>query len=131
MIRLSVSERARIIAALVEGNPLRSTSRLCGVAFHTVLKLFPEIGTACANFHDANVRRIPSMRRFTRLTNAFSKKIENHADAVALHFMHYDFCRVHKTLRVTPANEAGISDHVWGIDELAALLENAPKSQAA
>jgi IS1 family transposase len=59
-----------------------------------------------------------SMRRFTRLTNGFSKKIENHGHAVALHFMHYNFCRVHKTLRVTPAMEAGIADHVWTLDEL-------------
>jgi hypothetical protein len=53
-----------------------------------------------------------SMRRFTRLTNAFSKKIENHAAAVAIWFMYYNFCRVHTTLRVTPAMEAGISNHV-------------------
>lgn len=58
------------------------------------------------------------MRRFTRLTNAFSKKIENHAHAVALHYMHYNFCRVHQTLRVTPAMEAGITDHIWTIEEL-------------
>jgi hypothetical protein len=53
------------------------------------------------------------MRRFTRLTNAFSKKVENHAYQIALHFMHYNFCRIHATLRVTPAMEAGISDHIW------------------
>ena len=63
-----------------------------------------------------------SMRRFTRLTNGFSKKLENHGHAVALYFMHYNFCRVHKTLRVTPAMEAGITDHVWSFDELVALL---------
>ncbi len=53
------------------------------------------------------------MRRFTRLTNGFSKKFENHAHQVALYFFHYNFCRVHKTLRVTPAMEAGLTDHVW------------------
>jgi IS1 family transposase len=58
------------------------------------------------------------MRRFTRLTNGFSKKLENHGHAVALYFMHYNFCRVHKTLRVTPAMEAGLTDHVWEIEEL-------------
>lgn len=58
------------------------------------------------------------MRRFTRLTNGFSKKWENHEHAVALHFMHYNFCRIHQTLRVTPAMEAGLSDHVWTIEEL-------------
>ncbi len=62
------------------------------------------------------------MRRFTRLTNAFSKKVENHAAAIALHYMHYNFCRIHKTLRVTPAMEAGIADHVWEVEEIAALL---------
>jgi len=62
------------------------------------------------------------MRRFTRLTNGFSKKVENHGHAVALHFMHYNFCRVHKTLRVTPAMEAGLTDHVWSLDELVALI---------
>ena len=63
------------------------------------------------------------MRRFTRLTNAFSKKIDNHMAAVALHFMHYNFCRVHKTLRVTPAMEAGLVSHVWTIEELVGLLD--------
>jgi IS1 family transposase/predicted HTH domain antitoxin len=62
-----------------------------------------------------------SMRRFTRLTNAFSKKVDNHKAAVALHFMHYNFARIHKTLRVTPAMEAGISDHVWSLNEIAGL----------
>jgi IS1 family transposase len=64
-----------------------------------------------------------SMRRFTRLTNAFSKKLENRGHAVALYFMHYNFCRVHKTLRVTPAMEAGLSDHVWTVEELIKRLE--------
>jgi IS1 family transposase len=62
------------------------------------------------------------MRRFTRLTNAFSKKVENHRHMVALFFLYYNFCRVHSTLRVTPAMEAGISNHVWSIEELCALL---------
>jgi len=65
------------------------------------------------------------IRRFTRLTNAFSKKVENHAAAVALWFAYYNFCRVHQTLRVTPAMEAGLSDHVWGIEELVNLAEEA------
>jgi IS1 family transposase len=64
-----------------------------------------------------------SMRRFSRLTNAFSKKVENHVAAVALHYMHYNFCRIHQTLRVTPAMQAGVSDHVWNLQEIVALLE--------
>ena len=72
-----------------------------------------------------------SMRRFSRLTNGFSKKLENHATAVALHYMHYNFCRVHQTLRVTPAMEAGLADHVWGINEIVGLLEQAEREPAA
>jgi IS1 family transposase len=62
-----------------------------------------------------------SNRRFTRLTNAFSKTLENHKHALAIHFTHYNFCRIHQTLRVTPAMEAGITDHVWSVEELIAL----------
>ena len=62
------------------------------------------------------------MRRFTRLTNGFSKKVDNHRHSVALHYMYYNFCRVHQTLRVTPAMEAGITDHVCTIGEICALL---------
>jgi hypothetical protein len=58
------------------------------------------------------------MRRFTRLTNGFSKKVENHAYSVALYYMHYNFAKIHTTLRVTPAMEAGITDHVWIIEEM-------------
>jgi IS1 family transposase len=66
-----------------------------------------------------------SMRRFTRLTNAFSKKVENLTAAVSLHFAHYNLCRVHKTLGTTPAVAAGVTDHVWTLDELIGLLEAA------
>ena len=64
-----------------------------------------------------------SMRRFTRLTNGFSKKLENHMHAVALHFLHYNFARIHKTLRVTPAMTAGPATHVWSIEESVGLLD--------
>src|ERR1017187_3879528 len=62
------------------------------------------------------------MRRFTRLTNGFSKKADNHRHSVALHYMYYNFCRVHQTLRCTPAMEAGLTDHVWNVEELIALM---------
>ncbi|MGA7766825.1 MAG: IS1 family transposase [Candidatus Sulfotelmatobacter sp.] len=62
------------------------------------------------------------MRRFTRLTNGFSKKVDNHRHSVSLHYMFYNFCRIHQTLKVTPAMEAGLTDHVWGIEEICALL---------
>ncbi len=274
MNRLNTDQRTKIIAALVEGNSLRATARMCDVAFNTVLKLLPLIGQACLEFQDgafrnlvckriqcdeiwsfcyakeknvptdkisqfgygdvwtwvaidADTKLVPSfvvgtrsaevaqgfmddlasrlanrvqlttdgyrvylnavenafgsdidyamlvkiygneahdtkysppecidcravnvigapnpvhistsyverqnltmrmnMRRFTRLTNAFSKKIENHIAAIALHYMHYNFCRIHKTLRVTPAMAAGVTDHVWEISDIAALLDS-------
>ena len=62
-------------------------------------------------------------RRFTRLTNAFSKKAENHAYSVALFVFFYNFCRIHKTLRVTPAMQAGVTDKLWGVEDIAALVE--------
>ena len=64
-----------------------------------------------------------SMRRFTRLTNAFSKKVQNHEAAVALHFMHYNFARIHQTLRVTPAMEAGVADPIWSLEEIVNLIK--------
>lgn len=274
MNKLSKEKRIQIISALVEGNSLRATARMCDVAFNTVLKLLPEIGRACADYQDrvlrnlksrriqcdeiwsfvyakeknlpeekrgqfgygdvwtwvaidADTKLVPSfmvgnrdlrsarifmddlasrlfsrvqlttdghracleavegafgceidyamlvkiygatqeetrygpaecigceqkaisgkpdpkhistsfverqnltmrmgMRRFTRLTNAFSKKVENHAYHIALHYMHYNFCRIHKTLRVTPAMEAGITNHVRTIEEMIQTVES-------
>lgn len=80
----------------------------------------------------ANLTMRMQMRRFTRLTNAFSKKAENHAHAVSLHFMHYNFCRPHATLTkahpnrypTTPAMAAGVTDHVWKVEEILALMES-------
>ena len=282
MNQLSTEKRAAVIAALVEGNSLRGTARLTGVARMTIEKLLRDLGAACAEYHDANVRGLKSqriqcdeiwsfvgakarnatpeqkahgwgdcwtwtaidadsklivayalgprrpetaydfmqdvasrltnrvqmttdslrvylnavefafgsqvdyamlekyyarafgvnaasrysppkmtsmkaatisgtpdrrhistsfverqnltmrmhMRRFGRLTNAFSKKVEMHAHAVALHFMHYNFCRIHQTLRVTPAMEAGLADHPWELSELVTLLQQAPTALA-
>lgn len=70
------------------------------------------------------------MRRFTRLTNGFSKKLDNHRHAVALHYMFYNFCRIHQTHRVTPAMEAGLTDHAWNIEELVALLPKPVASES-
>ena len=74
------------------------------------------------------------MRRFTRLTNAFSKKVENHAHAVALHVMFYNFVRIHKTLKVTPAMAAGVKDRLWSMEDIVALIDaraEAPKRPKA
>ena len=70
----------------------------------------------------SNLTMRMSMRRFTRLTNAFSKKVQNLEAAVALHFMYHNFARIHQTLRVTPAMQAGISDHVWSLEEIVNLM---------
>ena len=279
MNRLSTAERAKVVSVLVEGNSLRATSRITGVARMTVEKLLRDLGTACAEFHDKTVRSVRSqrvqcdeiwsfigskqknvpedkrgiwgdvwtwtaidadtklmvsymvgprnphmafefmkdvaarlaspvqlttdglywyvhavehafgidvdyamlekhyggggegqsgrysparftgatrkiirgnpnprhistsyverqnltmrmhMRRFTRLTNGFSKKVEMHAHSVALHFAYYNFCKIHQTLRVTPAMEAGLSDHVWSIEELIGLLTASASEQ--
>jgi IS1 family transposase len=276
MNRLSTAKRAQVVVALVEGNSIRSTCRMTGVAKGTVLSLLADLGTACAAYHDEHVRNVTakrvqcdeiwsfcygkeknvspakkaegagslwtwtaldsdsklvvsylcgnrdaawanafledvasrvsnrvqlttdgyhlyvdaverafgaavdyamliklygsptqpetryspavcigaeshvvtgkpdpkhistsyverqnltmrmSMRRFTRLTNAFSKKLENHEHMLAIYFMFYNYCRVHQTLRVTPAMEAGLAHHVWTIEELVKLME--PKS---
>lgn len=69
------------------------------------------------------------MRRFTRLTNGFSKKVENHAHAVALHFTYYNFCRIHQSLRITPAMAAGVSDRLWDVSDIVSLMDEAePKA---
>jgi IS1 family transposase len=70
------------------------------------------------------------MRRFTRLTNGFSKKVENHAHSVALHFAYYNFVRIHKTLRMTPAMAAGVTDRLWDMSDLVAVLEAAEAADA-
>lgn len=107
---------AKIKAAsreIIHGNPTR-----------------PHISTSYAE--RANLTMRMSMRRFTRLTNAFSKKIENHAHALSLYFMHYNFAPVHQTLgKRTPAMAAGISDHVWSIEEIVGLLERLEQKPAA
>lgn len=76
----------------------------------------------------SNLTTRMASRRFTRLTNAFSKKWENLTYAVGIHYTFYNFCRVHSTLRVTPAMAAGLADHVWGLDELVALLEKSEQA---
>jgi IS1 family transposase len=78
------------------------------------------ISTSYAERQNLTMRM--SMRRFTRLTNGFSKKIENHAYAISLHFMYYNFCRIHKTLRVTPAMEAKVTDRLWDIEDIVGLI---------
>ena len=63
------------------------------------------------------------MRRFTRLTNAFSKKVENHIHAISIYFMHYNFIRIHQTLRVTPAMAAGVSGKLWSLEDMVQMID--------
>jgi hypothetical protein len=108
-----------------------SPAECIGRKKHTVLGEpdWKHVSTSYAERQNLPMRM--SMRRFTRLTNAFSKKVENHTAAVALHFMNYNFCRIHQTLRCTPAMEAGLTDHVWELEEVVALLEAKEPSVAA
>jgi IS1 family transposase len=86
------------------------------------------VSTAYAERQNLTMRM--SMRRFTRLTNGFSKKVENHMHAISLHYMYYNFGRIHQSLKVTPAMAAGITDHVWSLEEIAELAPiEAPKKR--
>ena len=82
---------------------------------------FKHVSTSYVERQNLTMRM--SMRRFTRLTNGHSKKIENHGYAIALHFMHYNFCRIHQSLRVTPAMKAGIADHIWELQDIVRLMD--------
>jgi len=77
-----------------------------------------------------NLQMRMSMRRFTRLTNGHSKKVENHEYALALHYVHYNFARPQKALGGTPAMRAGLADHVWSVEEIIGLLDAAEKKAA-
>lgn len=84
----------------------------------------PDMEKASTSYVErSNLTMRMGMRRFTRLTNAFSKKVANLEAAVSLHFMHYNFCRKHQTLKTTPAVKAGLADHVWSVEELIGVLE--------
>lgn len=107
-----------------EGQQRYSPAECCGTR---KLKIAgnPDMAKVSTSYVERqNLTMRMSLRRMTRLTNAFSKKLANQAHAVALHFMHYNFCRIHQSLRVTPAMEAGIADHVWSLEELANLIDS-------
>lgn len=94
MNKLPLAKRVQILAMLCEGSSMRSISRVTDV----------------------------SMRRFTRLTNAFSKKFDNHVHALSLYFVFYNFCRIHKTLRMSPAMAAGVTDRLWSLEGVLARI---------
>jgi IS1 family transposase len=121
---IDYAQLQKIYGSPQDGEKLYSPA-VCMGARKTVISGNPDYGHVSTSYVERqNLTMRMSMRRFTRLTNAFSKKLENLEHAVALHYMHYNFCRIHQTLRVTPAMEAGISDHVWGLDEVIGLLES-------
>lgn len=107
-----------------KGPEVRYSPAVCMGAKKAVISGRPDFAHVSTSMTERNnLTMRMSMRRFTRLTNAFSKKIENHEHAIALHFMHYNFCRIHQTLRVTPAMEAGVSKKVWEISDIVALID--------
>ena len=118
----------KIYGETVEGQKRYSPADCIGAKKSKVIGN-PDLCCVSTSFVECqNLTMRMSIRRFTRLTNAFSKKIENHAHSVALHYMHYNFVRIHKTLRVTPAMAAGVADHLWTISDIVDLVE---KSEAA
>lgn len=117
----------KVYGAVEANEALYSPVTCIGREMKTVSNVLDPKHVSTSYVERQNLNMRMSMRRSSRLTNAFSKKVENHGHAVALYFAYYNFCRVHQTLRVTPAMEAGLADHVWGVEELIALL---PEPQA-
>ncbi|MGI8605370.1 MAG: IS1 family transposase [Verrucomicrobiales bacterium] len=108
-----------------EGPEVRYSPAQCMGAKKTVIAGEPDFKQVSTSFVERqNLTMRMQMRRFTRLTNAFSKKIENHEHNLALHYMFYNFGRIHQTLRITPAMAAGVSDHVWSVEEILGLLDS-------
>ena len=117
----------KIYGAPGEPETRYSPGRIIGTDMKTVIGSpdYEYVSTSFAERQNLTMRM--SMRRFTRLTNGFSKKVENHAAAVSLYFAFYNFCRVHQTLRITPAMQAGIASTPWTVEQLVALI---PEPQA-
>jgi hypothetical protein len=111
-------------AAPGQGNERRHSPAECLGATKVPVEDNPDrkhISTSYVERQNLNIRM--GMRRFTRLTNAFSKKLENHCHALALYFMFYNFCRIHKTLKVAPAMAAGVTDKLWSMEDIVALID--------
>ena len=118
------AQLVKLYGASPESAKGRYSPAECTGAIKTVIEGEPDpkhISTSYVERQNLTMRM--HMRRFTRLTNGFSKKVEQHANAVALHFMYYNFCRIHKTLRVTPAMAAGVTDRLWDVNDIVALIE--------
>jgi IS1 family transposase len=110
----------------------RYSPPICVAARETAIFGSPDPAHISTSFIERqNLTMRMSMRRFTRLTNGYSKKLENHEAAIAVNYMYYNFARIHQSLRVTPAMEAGISQHVWSIAEIVMLADAQPMRLAA
>jgi hypothetical protein len=105
-----------------EANRRYSPAKCIGFEKHVVAGNPDQNLISTSYIERQNLTMRMSMRRFTRLTNGFSKKIENHMHAIALHYMHYNFCRIHKSLRCSPAMAAGVSNTLWSIEDIVGLL---------
>jgi IS1 family transposase len=112
----TIEKHYAVEAAVVEAARRYSPAAVVSVITTDVIGIPSRISTSYVERQNLTLRM--QQRRFTRLTNAFSKKLENHVAAVALYVAHYNFCRVHETLRVTPAMQLGVTDHIWSIGEL-------------
>jgi len=119
---IDFAQLQKIYGASNEGHNRYSPGQCLGIQTNVVTGNPDPKHISTSYVERQNLTMRMSMRRFTRLTNAFSKKLENHMSAVALYFMYYNFARIHTTLRVTPAMEAGIANRVWNIEEIVSLL---------
>jgi IS1 family transposase len=120
---IDYAQLVKIYGNAPEGGEVRYSPAVCMGARKAIINGKPDFAhVSTSQVERQNLTMRMSMRRFTRLTNGFSKKVENHEAAIALHYMYYNFARIHQTLRVTPAMEAGVSDHVWTLEEIVGLI---------
>jgi hypothetical protein len=119
--QIDYAQLVKIYGADPEGARTYSPAQCLGIKRELVIGNPDPMHISTSYVEKQNLNMRMEMRRFTRLTNAFSKSIENHMHSVALFHVHHNFARVHQTLRVTPAMAAGISQHVWSIGEIVAL----------
>ena len=115
----------KVYGAVNDGEKRYSPAQCLGAEKHAIVGCPDPAHVSTSYIERANLTMRMGMRRFTRLTNAFSKKIENHSAAVALHMMHYNFSRIHMTLKVIPAMAAGVTNKLWEIEDIIALLDQA------
>ncbi len=121
--KVDYAQLVKIYGSPTDGEKRYSPAECIGCERH-LIDGDPDPGHISTSYIErANLTMRMGMRRFTRLTNAFSKKIENHAAAVALHMMHYNFVRIHQTLCVTPAMAAKVTDKLWDVDDIVSLLD--------